>query len=100
MVIATIKYDEHNKPKRAKSRIVVPGNSDYHTWSKEATSASVLSQLELRSLMALAVHNKRVLKKLDIKQAFVQSSLPEDEVYFLKPPIGCPRSSSYQCSGD
>ncbi len=27
-----------------------------------------------------------------MKQAFVQSSLPEDEVYFLKPPVGCPRS--------
>lgn len=33
--IVTIKYDEHNKPKRAKYRLVVLGNMDYHTWSKE-----------------------------------------------------------------
>jgi hypothetical protein len=96
MAIATIKYDEHHKPKRAKYRIVVLGNLDYHTWSKEATSASVLSQLELHLLTALAVHNKRISKNCDIKQAFVQSSLPEDEVYFLKPPVGCPCSSSDQ----
>jgi len=25
----------------------------------------------------------------DIKQAFVQSSLPSDETYFVKPPQGC-----------
>jgi len=38
------------------------------------------------------VYHKRVLKNCDVKQAFVQSSLPENEVYFLKPPLGCPRS--------
>jgi len=27
-----------------------------------------------------------------VKQAFVQSKLPENEVYFLKPPPSCPRS--------
>jgi len=43
-------------------------------------------------LTSLAIHNKRVLKNCDIKQAFVQSSFPDDEVYFIKPPIGCPRS--------
>ena len=42
MAIATIKYDEFNKPKRAKYRLVVLGNLDYHTWSKEDTAAPVL----------------------------------------------------------
>ncbi len=37
MAIATIKYDMNNRPKRAKYRVVVLGNLDYHTWSKEAT---------------------------------------------------------------
>ena len=59
---------------------------DYHAWSKESTAAPVLSQLELRLLTAIAVHNKQSLKNCDVKQAFVQSTLPEDEVYFLKPP--------------
>jgi hypothetical protein len=47
-----------------------------------------MSQLELRLLTSLAIYNKRVLKNCDINQAFVQSSLPDDEIYFLKPPQG------------
>jgi len=31
-----------------------------------------------------------------MKQAFVQSKLPDDETYFLKPPPGCPQSQSNQ----
>lgn len=58
MVIATIKYDEFNHPKRAKYRIVVLGNLDYHNWSKEATAAPVMSQLELQILTALAISQK------------------------------------------
>jgi hypothetical protein len=92
MAIATIKYDEHNQPKRAKYRIVVLGNLDYHQWSKESTTAPVMSQLELQLLTSFAVYHKRTLKNCDVKQAFVQSSLPSDEEYFVKPPIGCPKS--------
>jgi len=95
MAIATIKFDEHNKPKRAKYRIVVLGNLDYHHWSKADTAAPVLSQLELRLLTSLAVHHKRVLKNCDVKQAFVQSSLPDDEIYFLRPPVGCLLMTSF-----
>ena len=58
MAIATIKYDAFNKPKRAKYRIVVLGNHDYHTWSKESTAVPVMSQLELRLLTALAVSHR------------------------------------------
>jgi hypothetical protein len=83
MAIATIKYDNFNRPKRAKYRIVVLGNNDYHTWFKESTAAPVMSQLELRLLTSLAISEKRYLKNCDIKQAFVQSSLPDDEHYFV-----------------
>jgi hypothetical protein len=96
MAIATIKYDDRNRPKRAKYRLVVLGNLDYHTWSKESTSAPVLSQLELRLLTSLAVHHCQVLKNCDVKQAFIQSTLPSDEEYFLRPPSGCPRSQPGQ----
>jgi len=92
MAIATIKYNEFNRPKRAKYRIVILGNLDYHNWSRDATAAPVMSQLELCILTSLAIHNKRVLKNWDIKQAFVQSSLPEEELYFVRPQVGCPRS--------
>jgi len=37
-----------------------------------------------------------VLKNCDVKQAFVQSTLPDHEVYFLKPPSGCPCSQPNQ----
>jgi hypothetical protein len=92
MAIATIKYDSFNRPKRAKYRIVILGNHDYHTWSKEAIAAPVMSQLELRLFTSLAIHHKRYLKNCDVKQAFIQSSIPESEHYFVKPPDGCPRS--------
>jgi hypothetical protein len=77
-------------------RLVVLGNLDYHTWSKEDTAAPVLSQLELRLLTSLAVQHKRVLKNCDVKQAFIQSSLPPEEEYFLRPPPGCLQSQSGQ----
>jgi hypothetical protein len=96
MAIATIKYDENNQPKRAKYRLVVLGNLDYHTWSKEDTAAPVFSQLELHLLTSLAIHIQRVLKNCDIKQAFIQSTLPSNEEYFLHPPPGCPRSNPGQ----
>jgi len=92
MAIATIKYDMNNRLKRAKYRVVVLGNLDYHTWSKEATAAPVMSQLELHLLTSLAVYNRRVLKNCDVKQVFIQASLPADEEYFLRPPPGCKRS--------
>jgi len=96
MVKATIKYDANNRPKRAKYRLVVLGNLDYHTWSKEATATPVMSQLELKLLTSLAVYHRRVLKNCDVKQAFIQNKLPEDEEYFQRLPPGCPRSKPGQ----
>jgi hypothetical protein len=92
MAIATIKYDAFNIPKRVKYQIVILGNHDYHTWSKEDTAAPVMSQLELRFLTSLAISQQRILKNCDIKQAFVQSSILENEHYFVHPPKDCPRS--------
>lgn len=70
MAIATIKYDTFNRPKRAKYRIIVLGNHDCRTWSKESTAAPVISQLELQLLTSLAISQRCVLKNCDIKQAF------------------------------
>jgi hypothetical protein len=69
---------------------MVLGNHDYHTWSREATAAPVMSQMELCLLIALAVSHKTVLKNCDVKQAFVQSSLPDTETYFVKTFSGLP----------
>jgi hypothetical protein len=60
MAIATNKNDENNKPKRVKYRLVVLGNLDFHTWSKEDTAAPDLSQFELCILASLAIHHRWV----------------------------------------
>jgi hypothetical protein len=69
---------------------------DYHTWSKESTVAPIWSKLELRFLIYLAVYHRRDLKNCDVKQAFIESKLPENEGYFLRPPPGCTRSKAGQ----
>jgi len=93
MAISTIKYDDHNCPKRAKYRIVVLGYLDYHNWSRESTAAPVMNQLEPRLLTLLAIYHWRTLKNCDVKQAFVQAPLPPTEEYFVRPPVGCPKST-------
>ncbi|MFN9979001.1 MAG: hypothetical protein ACK53Y_03765, partial [bacterium] len=70
-----IKYDENNRPKRAKYRLVVLGNHDYHTWSKDEIAAPVLSRLELQLLTSLAAFHKKALKNCNVKQAFIQYKL-------------------------
>ena len=90
MAISKIKYDEFGKPNRAKYRIVVFGNLDPHSWTKTDCFAPVLSALETRLLIALAVNNKRIPKSGDFIQTFCQSFLPDDEKYVCRPPAGCP----------
>jgi len=51
-----------------------------------------MSLLEVRLLTALSIRVKRKLKSGDVKQAFVQATLPSTERYVLRPPAGCPIS--------
>ena len=94
MAIATIKYDGQGNPVRAKYRIVALGNLDPNTWSKQDCFAPVMSQFELRFLVALSVKKKCIPKTGDIKQAFCQSCLPPGENYICRPPPGCPITPS------
>ena len=89
MAISTIKYVD-NKPIRAKYRIVALGNLDPINWSKTECYAPVMSQMEIRFLAALSIRSKLKLKSGDVKQAFIQSTLPPDETYVVRPPAGCP----------
>ena len=90
MAIATIKKDGEGNPVRAKYRIVALGNMDPHPWSKQDCFAPVLSQMELRLLISIAVKLKTLPKSGDVSQAFVQSNLPPNETYICRPPVGCP----------
>ena len=83
MAIAVIKYDGEGNPVRAKYRICALGNLDPNNWSKSECFAPVMSQLELRLMIALAVKNGVFPKTGDITQAFCQSVLPDNEKYIL-----------------
>ena len=86
MAVSTIKFDSDGLPKRAKYRIVALGNLDLNNWTKSNVYAPVMSLVKLRFLTALAVKNKRNIKNGDVKQAFVQATLPPDKQYVLRPP--------------
>jgi len=45
-------------------------------------------------LTALAVQHKRTLKQGDCKLAFIQATLPPEELTVVKPPVGCPLSGN------
>ena len=94
MAISKVKTDENGKPNRAKYRIVVLGNLDPHNWSSSDCFAPVISPIELKLLVAIATQFKRIPKTGDVSQAFVQSVLPDDEKYVIKPPHGCPLTPS------
>jgi hypothetical protein len=92
MCIFTVKKDSIGRPCRAKSRIVVLGNKDPREWTKADCFAPVVSLPVVRMLTALAVQHKRTLKQGDCKLAFVQATLPPEELTVVKPPVGCPHS--------
>jgi hypothetical protein len=95
MCIFTVKH--HNGvPTRAKSRVVVLGNLEQKSWSKTDCFSPVFSIPMIRLLTALAVHNGRTLKQADCKFAFIQATLPSEEVTVVKPPLGCPFLSPRQ----
>eukprot|EP00957_Ditylum_brightwellii_P028954 2187218-Ditylum_brightwellii.AAC.1 len=74
--LATIKPDEFECPQCAKYCICVLGNMDPNDWSKTECFAPVMTQIELRLLVAAAVQMGRSVKGGDFKQAFCQSYLP------------------------
>ena len=92
MAISTIKKDQDGKQMWCKYRLVVLGNLDPNNWSKSDCFAPVLSQMELRLLLTIAVSKYCTPKTADVSQAFVQSVLPSNEPYIIKPPTGCPLS--------
>lgn len=90
MDIAVIKHYGQGNPVRAKYHIVALGNLDSHNWENQDCFEPVLSQMELRFLVALAVKLKCFPKTADIIQSFCQSILPATEQYLCSPPAGCP----------
>jgi len=79
-------------PTHAKSRIVVLRNFDPRPWPKSDCFSPVVTLPMVYRLVAMAVHNKRMLKQGDCKFAFIQATLPPEELTIVKPPHGCPFS--------
>ena len=71
---------------------VTLGNLDPNEWTKSDCFAPVLTQPEVQLLCGIAAKNKCIPKVGDVSQAFVQSTLPQDKQYILRPPPGCPRT--------
>jgi hypothetical protein len=79
-------------PTHAKSWSVVLGKFDPRLWTKTDCFSPVISIPMVRLLTALAVYNKCTIKQGDCKFAFIQTSLPAEELTIVKPHFGCPFS--------
>ena len=83
-----MKNNKDGKPLRAKSRIIVWGNLEYHLYQKSQRYAPALKYSSLRLLAAKSVGYKRILQQGGCKNAFSNATLPDDEVTVIRPPIG------------
>ena len=93
MCVLTIKYKD-GYPDRTKCRIVVLGKQQQHSYNKADKYAPVISQTHFRCLLLLAITCKRKLRQGDVKNAFCNGILPEDEMVVINPPKGCPFSTN------
>ena len=68
-------------------------NLEQQTWSREDKYAPVLCSTASQLLVSMVVDDGRRLKQADCKNTFCNGILPNDEIYIIKPSIGCPTSS-------
>ena len=80
--------NKYGKPLRVKSRIVILGNFADRLYQKSQLYTPVLKYSSLRLLTAKSVRDKIILQQGDGKNAFCNSTLPDNEVAVIRPPIG------------
>ena len=90
MYVLVTKNDKYGKPLRAKSRIVVLGDFEDRLNQKFQRYAPVLKYSSLRLLIDKALGDKWILQQGNYKNALYNSTLPDDEVTVIRPPIGDP----------
>ena len=90
MCVLVVKNNKYGKPLRANSRIVVLGNFEDRLYQKPQRYAPVLKCISLCLLEARAVGDKQILQQGDFKNAFCNTTLPDNEVKLIRPPIGDP----------
>ena len=96
MCVLVVKNDKDGKPLSTKSRIVVLGDFEDRLYQKYQRYAPVLKYSSLRLLTAKAVGDKRILQQGDCKNAFCNTTLSDDEVTVIRPPIGDPDFQEYE----
>jgi len=95
--VLNVKIDSSRKPLRAKSRTVVLGNEEEKHWTKNESFTPVVLKSGICSLIAHGVKLGCRAKQCDAKNAFCQSTPPDDEVCVVIPPSGCPFSKPGTC---
>ena len=90
MCTLVVKNDKYCIPLCAKSWIVVLGNFEDRLYHKSQLYAPVLKYSSLRILAAKAVGDKLILQQGDCKNAFCNTTIPDDEFTVIQRPIGDP----------
>ena len=85
-----MKNDKDGKPLRAKFLIVVLGDFEDFLYQKSQHYAPVLKYSSLRLLTAKAVGDKQILQQGDCKKMYCNTTLPDNDVTVIRPPIGDP----------
>ena len=93
MYVLVVKNNKDCKPLRAKSRVVVLGNSEDRLYQKSQRYVPVLKYSSLCLLIVKAVGYKRILQQGNCKNSFYNATLPDNEFTLIQPPIEDP---SYQ----
>ena len=88
MCVLVVKNEKYDKPLRAKYRIVVLGYFEDSLYQKSQRYAPVLKYISLHLLKAKSVGDKRILQQGGCKNTFCNSTLLENEVTVIRPPIG------------
>ena len=90
MCVLVLINDKDGKSLRAKSQILGLGDFEDRLYQKPQRYTPVLKYSSLRLLKSKAVGDKRILQKVDCKNALRKATLPDDEVTLIIPPIGDP----------
>ena len=90
MSVLVVKNEKDGKPICAKSCIVVLENFEDGIYQNPQHYTPVVKYISLRLLVAKSVGDKRILQKGDSKNAFFNTTLPDNEVAVIRPPIGDP----------
>jgi len=90
MNIFNVKPNKKGNLHHAKSCVVILGNLEQQTWTKEDKYAPILSQVGNRLLISEVISRGQIVKQGDCKNVFCQPELPENEIVIVTQLKGYP----------